>query len=130
MANIKTYSYWPKQTSARTTYAEISEEDMAEIKAELLRWSAMINELDMSHDEDWRAIREQYFHRRRKDLPRGKEGENTPASFIGGMIMNTVYGTQRDFSDRQLEAIESISAAMNQLWDHIPAIRFKIGIFK
>lgn len=127
---MKTYNYFPKQTSARTTYCELDPGDLAEIKLEMVKWLARIAELDMTRNEDWRLIREQYFHKRSKILPRGKEGENTPASFIGGTVLNTMFGEQRDLSEPQLEAIEVISLAMSQLWDDCEPIKFRIGLFK
>jgi hypothetical protein len=127
---MKTYNYFPKQTSAKTNYCEIDPLDLAEIKLEMVKWLARIAELDMTRNEDWRLVREQYFHKRSKILPRGKEGENTPASFIGGTVLNTMFGEQRDLSEPQIEAIEVISLAMNQLWDDCESIKFRIGLFK
>jgi hypothetical protein len=126
----KIYNYFPKQTAAKTTYCEIDEHDLNEIKCELVKWLARICELDMTHDEEWRLVREQYIHRRSKLLPKGKSGENTPASFIGGMVLNTMYGDQRDLSDKQLEAIEVISNSFSQLWDDVQPIKFRIGLFR
>jgi hypothetical protein len=126
----KTYNYFPKQTSARTTYCEISQENLAEIKLELIKWLAKIAELDMTRDEDWRLVREQYFHKRSKLLPRGKSGENTPASFLGGLVLNTMFGEQRDLSEPQLEGITVISMAMSELWEDCESIKFRIGLFE
>jgi hypothetical protein len=127
---MKIYNYFPKQTSAKTQYCQLSEEDLGEIKIEMIKWLARIAELDMTRNEEWRLVREQYFHKRSKLLPRGKEGENTPASFIGGMVLNTMFGEQRDLSEKQLEAIEVISGAMSQLWDDCEGIKFRIGLFE
>lgn len=112
---IKTVKFVPKATSARTEYREIDEKDMAEIQQQMIRWLAVMSEADMSHDEDVRAVREQFWHRRLDALPKGKEGLNTPASFIGGLVNNMIFGEQRDFSSRQMEAIEYISKWMVEI---------------
>jgi hypothetical protein len=125
---IKTIKFIPKITSARTEYREIEDSDMAEIQQQLIRWSAVINELDMTHNEDLRAVREQWAHRRSKGLPKGREGENTPASFVGGMINNLIFGQQRDLSDRQMEGIETVSKWMSEIDpEHSHSYRFQLG---
>lgn len=125
---IKTIKYVPKVTSARTEYREIDPSDMADIQQQLIRWLAFMSELDMSHDEDMRAVREQFWHRRTKALPSGKEGQNTPASFVGGVVNNMIFGTQRDLSSRQMEGIEYISKWMVELDpEHSVSYRFQLG---
>jgi hypothetical protein len=125
----KVYNYSLKHTVARTQYVEISDEDTADIINYMIQISARINELDTQHDEDWRMIREQYFHRRRNDLPKSQYGPNSPASFIGGMINNLAYGTQRDLTQRQLEGLETVTAQIAQVWEDIPAMVFRISLF-
>jgi hypothetical protein len=125
---IKIIKYTPKQTLAKTQYVEISTDDFGYITQQLIQVAARILELDTTRDEDWRLIKDQYFHRRRKDLPKGKLGENTPASFIGGLINNLVFGTQRDFTEHQINAIETIFGALNQIYDDINSIRFQVSI--
>lgn len=128
MANVRTIKYVPKITSAKTEYREIDAKDLADIHQQLIRWLAVIGELDMTHDEDLRAVREQWAHRRSKSLPRGREGENTPASFVAGIINNMIFGDQRDLSDRQMEGIEYISKWMAEIDpDHSVSYRFQLG---
>ena len=125
---IRTIKYVPKATSARTEYREIDPSDLAEIHQQLIRWLAIMSELDMSHDEDMRAVREQFWHRRTKVLPSGKEGMNTPASFIGGIVNNMMFGEQRDISARQMEGIEYISKWMVEIDpEKSVSFRFQIG---
>jgi len=125
---IKTIKYVPKVTSARTEYREIDASDLAEIQQQLIRWMAFMCEMDMSHNEDLRAVREQWWHRRTKSLPSGREGMNTPASFIGGLINNMLFGQQRDLSDRQMDGIEYVSKWLVELDpDKSFSYRFQLG---
>jgi hypothetical protein len=125
---IRTIKYIPKATTARTEYREIEATELADIHQQLIRWLAFMSELDMSHDEDMRAVREQFWHRRTKSLPSGKEGMNTPASFIGGVVNNMMFGTQRDLSDRQCEGIEYVSKWMAELDpEKSVSFRFQLG---
>jgi hypothetical protein len=123
--NIK---YMPKITTARTEYREIDEKDLKDIQQQLIRWLAVIAELDMTHDEDLRAVREQFLHRRTASLPAGREGQNTPASFIGGIVNNMLFGSQRDLSARQMEGIEYVSKWMAEIDpEHSVSYRFQLG---
>jgi hypothetical protein len=125
---LRTIKYIPKITSARTEYREIDANDMMDIQQQLIRWLAYMSELDMSHDEDLRAVREQFWHRRTKMLPQGREGQNTPASFIGGIVNNMMFGQQRDLTDRQCEGIEYVSKWMAELDPQVSvSLRFQLG---
>jgi hypothetical protein len=119
--------YIPKVTSARTEYREVSTEDMAFIQTELIRWLALMSELDMSRDEDSKWVNTQWWHKRTDSLPRGKEGQNTPASFIGGMVNNILFGNQRDLSDKQMDAVQNISHVLGQCVEGCTCITFQIG---
>jgi hypothetical protein len=125
---MKTIKYIPKITSARTEYREIDTEDMTWIKTELFRWLAIMAELDQARDQDSRWVREQWWHKRTKNLPKGQLGENTPASFIGGLAQNLVFGDQRDLTDKQIDAIQNISHVLGGAFDSCTNIRFQIGI--
>lgn len=125
---IKTVKFVPKVTSARTEYREIDAQDMADIQQQLIRWLAVMSELDMTHNEDLRAVREQWWHRRTKMLPQGREGQNTPSSFIGGLVNNLIFGEQRDLSDRQMDGIEYVSKWMAEIdSERSHSYRFQIG---
>lgn len=128
MAEIRTIKYVPKVTSARTEYRELDPKDLSAIHQQLIRWLAFMSEADMSHNEDVRAVREQWWHRRTKSLPSGKEGMNTPASFIGGIVNNMIFGEQRDLSDRQMEGIEYVSKWMAEIDpEKSCSYRFQLG---
>jgi hypothetical protein len=125
---VRTIKYIPKTTSAKTEYREIDASEILEIQQQLIRWLAVMSELDMSHDEDLRAVREQFWHRRTKMLPQGREGQNTPASFIGGIVNNMMFGQQRDLTDRQCEGIEYVSKWMAELDPQVSvSLRFQLG---
>lgn len=119
--------YIPKVTTARTEYREINKEDMDFVQSELIRWLAYMSELDMFRDEDSKWVLNQYWHKRTTLLPKGQEGQNTPASFIGGLINNIVFGTQRDLTDKQMEGIMNISHILGQCNPACTSIIFQIG---
>jgi len=119
--------YIPKVTQARTEYREISIEDMAFVQQELIRWLAAMSELDMSRDEDSKWVRDQWWHKRTETLPKGREGQNTPASFVGGLVNNLVFGDQRDLTDKQMDAIMNISHVLGHAIPECTVITFQIG---
>lgn len=128
MTNQKIVRYVPKFTAAKTNYREISQEDMAFLQQEWIRWLAIMSELDQSRAEDDRWVRDQWWHKRTSTLPKGEHGQNTPASFVGGLINNFVFGTQRDITDRQMDAVQNISHIMGSAFpDTCHDIRFQIG---
>jgi hypothetical protein len=119
--------YVPKATAAKTNYREVSIEDMAFIQQELIRWLAIMSELDMKRDPDSKWVRDQWFHKRTDTLPKGELGQNTPASFIGGLINNLVFGTQRDLTEKQMDALQNISHVMGGAFDTCTSMTFQIG---
>ena len=119
--------YIPKVTSARTEYREINREDMDFIQSELIRWLALMSEIDMARDEDSKWVRDQWWHKRSDSLPKGQLGQNTPASFTGGMVNNIVFGNQRDLTDKQMDAIQNISHILGQCVEGCTVVTFQIG---
>jgi hypothetical protein len=120
--------YVPKLTGAKTEYREISQEDMSWIQQELIRWLSIMAETDQYRDPEVKYVRDQWWHRRSSNLPKGREGQNTPCSFIGGLVNNLVFGQQRDLTDRQMEAIMYISHIIGSAYDTICSeITFQIG---
>jgi hypothetical protein len=123
--------YVPKQTGANTNYRELSEEDMAFVQQEMIRWLAEVSETAMKRDEDSKYIVDQWWMKRSTLLPRNRTGQNTPYTFVGGMVKNLVFGTQRDLTDKQMEAIEAVSKVMGQMYDDVcTSITFQIGFSK
>ena len=126
---LRTIKYIPKITSARTEYREIEPDDMSWLTLELMRWLATMAELDQCRDEDSRWVREQWWHKRTDTLPKGQHGQNTPASFIGGLVKNLTFGTQRDLSDKQMDAVQNISHVVGGAFSDCTQMRFQIGFF-
>lgn len=126
---MRTIKYLPKITQAPTEYREISEDDHQWLIETLSRWLARLAELDAAHTEDQRCVREQWWHRRTKTLPRSRQGLNTPCSFVGGCLWNMLWAEprQRDFTAHQMEGIEIISAVLGIAYAEEEPIRFQIG---
>ena len=124
----KTIRYVPKITSARTEYCEIDPEDQAWLIDQLIHWLAVMGEMDQARDSDSEWVRDQWWHKRTKKLNSGKQGLNTPCSFVSGVIVNMLYKqpAQRDLTRKQMDDFETISAIMAQMFD-TNSIRFQIG---
>ena len=119
--------YIPKVTASRANYREISDEDMSWLKEELIRWMATMGELDQFHDVDAKWVRDSYWHKRTDTLPRGKFGNNSPCSFVSGLLNNLVFGQQKDLSDKQMDAIQNISHIVGAATDTCTEITFQVG---
>lgn len=129
---IRTIFYTPKVTAARTEYRALNDEDLAWLKTELIKYLANMSERDLNPSEDNQWILNRFWHRRTDKLHKGRVEDtyrqNTPCSFVGGMVNNLVFGTQKDITAKQMEDLEFISQAMATITDS-PAIRFQIRIF-
>ena len=127
---MKTIKYIPKVTSARTEYREIDPEDQQWLQVELVRWLAMIGELDQTHDEDIRLFRDSWWHRKSKDLSKGHLGPNSPCSIVAGIVNNMMFkaAPQRDFTEKQMRDIEYISMTLSGIFPTTATgVRFQIG---
>ena len=120
--------YIPKNTLANTEYRSVNEVDMAFIHEQILRYLSRMGELDMEHEGDLYDLNRDWWHKRRKTLPKGRQGANTPCSYIAGMANNLIWGDQRDLSNKQMDALEEISLWMAECFPNdFSAIRFQIG---
>jgi len=123
--------YIPKNTAAGTEYREIDEDDKNWILQQCIRALSIMAEYDKTSsdnfDDIW--IRDQWWHKKRKDLHKGKNGQNSPCSVIGGIVNNIMFKEpqQRDFSNKQMTDIENIFNAMAHFRDDIQPVRFQIG---
>lgn len=82
-------------------------------------------------NEDHKMMRDHWWRRRRSSLPRGKSGQNTPESMIAGILQNMMYEQepQRDFTQKQCDAVEDISTWMSAMdEENFEQIRFAIKI--
>lgn len=112
---MRTIKYIPKQTNANTEYVEIHIDDMTWLKQELQRYLSLFAELDNSRNSDIQQILKNYWYKTDKNLPKGKDGINSPVSFIGGLVNNLNYNGQRDLSTKVLKPIEEISTMVYTL---------------
>lgn len=112
-----------------TSYTEIHHDDMQTVQAILIKISAIICESSaIKSEEGQEAFKE--FIKKTEKLPRGRHNLNSIASFTGGLINNIVFGEQRDFTERQLIAIEYITKEVNAIIPEIPEVRFGLGLIR
>lgn len=126
----RTIKYFPKNTAARTTYLELHDDDLAWLKTEMIRWLALMTESATRHDELWKEVLGLYWNKRTQSLPKSKEGPNSPATFVAGLVNNLVFGAQRDISERQMEGIRDISNNLSKIRDDVDNIVFQIGVVR
>lgn len=124
----KNIKYFPKATTAKTTYVELADEDFNWLKTELIRWLAVMTELDNSNNHLWKQVLKLYWNKKSVTLPKSKYGLNSPATFVAGLINNLVFGDQRDISQPQLNAIKTVSDNLTQVLDDVENIVFQIGV--
>lgn len=127
MNNTRVIRYIPKITTAKTHYREIGVEDMTWLQSQLILWLAQCSELQQRRDSDSEEFVRHWWCKRNTTMPRGQHGPNSPQSFVGGMVNNLVYGTQRDLSDRQMDAVQHCAAVISQWFPHCEHIRFQLG---
>lgn len=113
----RTVHYIPKITSARTEYRELTAEDHAWLISQMLEWMVKMGTLSNTSNSDYKLVRNEYWRKRRATLPRGRDGQNTPESMVAGILENMLYDPmpQRDFTQKQCDAIEDISRWMAAL---------------
>jgi hypothetical protein len=127
---MRTIKYIPKATSAKTEYREIDGDDDLWIRTELIRWLALVGELDQTHDEDLRLFRDAWWHRKSKNLSKGHLGPNSPCSVVAGIINNMMFKEtpQRDLTSKQMSDLELISQTLASIFpSSATAMRFQIG---
>lgn len=109
--------YMPKITAARTEYREINTDDHDWLISQMLEWTVKMASLSNTTNPDLKSVRNDYWRKRRASLPRGREGQNSPESMVAGILENMLYDAnpQRDFTQRQCDAIEDISNWMTAL---------------
>lgn len=121
----KQITYDPKTTNAKTQYNKLDPVDMALVQAELVRYMALMGELSKSRNRDIQNIINQWYKKRTETLPKGKDGWNTPESFIAGLLNNLMFGNQNDLSQIQMDALENISANMELIYDVIKGLNLQ-----
>jgi hypothetical protein len=121
----KQIMYDPKTTSANTQYNTIDKQDMVWLQTELIRYMALMGELSKYRDRDVQNTINQYYRKRTGTLPKGITGQNTPESFISGLLNNLMFGNQNDLSQIQMDALENISANMSIIYDAVKGLHLQ-----
>lgn len=116
---MKQIIYDPKITNANTQYNQIDKQDMDWLLQEMMRYLSMMAELSKNNNEDVKSILREWYTKRNKLLPKGKNGLNSPESMLGGLLNNLAFGKQNDLSDIQMDAISDISRKMELIYKHI-----------
>lgn len=109
---IRAIKYLPKNTTANTQYVDLDIDDMSWLKTEMIRWVCLMGELDGSHNDDVKQIMKYWWYKKNSSLPKGKEGQNSPLTFVSGLVNNLVFGTTKDLTTKYLDSIENISNNM------------------
>lgn len=128
----RTIHYLPKITSAQTEYREMDTTDHSWLISQMMQWMVHMGTLSNTANSDFKLVRNEYWRKRRSTLPRGRDGQNTPESMIAGILQNMLYdeNPQRDFTQKQCDAIEDISRWMNALDStRFEEITFLIKVF-
>lgn len=124
---IRIIKYLPKVTSAKTQYVDIDPNDMAWLQSEIVRWLALMGALDNHRNEDIRMVMKHWWCKRSSTLPKGIHGQNSPLAFVSGILNNMMFGTQRNLSVIQMEALEVISAQMTLFDEAITELNISNG---
>ncbi len=119
---MRIIKYIPRVTAARTTYCDMDPKEMAWIQMEMIRYLSVMGEMSINRNEDVRAILKTWWTKRSSSLPKGSSGQNSPLSFVSGLLNNIAFGTQYNLSTIQMTAIENISAVMVNFLEAIAEI--------
>lgn len=110
---METIYYDTKETTARTVYLELSQQDHDMVLSRVLAISAYMAEIAISQDNNLQEIVKYWTLPNKKYRKNKKLGcYNSPQSYYAGIINNLVYGTQNDFSLTQLTTIQEINNAV------------------
>ena len=114
----RTIQYIPKHTAAKTEYREISDADLSWVLDQLAEYMVVMATLSTSKSELIQGIVNDFWRGRTNQLPKGKDGKNSPESMVGGILENFRYKKptpQYNLTDKQCDAIEYISKWMHAL---------------
>jgi hypothetical protein len=116
---IKIIHYTPKITNAKTQYVDIDSNDMMWLQTELIRYLSTMGELDGHRNNDVKQMLKQWWYKRTSLLPKGTNGQNSPLTFVSGVLNNILWGNQRNLSTIQMDSLEYISSMMCQFLEAI-----------
>lgn len=126
---FKYITIMPKHTMARTQYYDMDAQDENYIYTWLITFLADMTEL-ASHNND---VMKEFFTRKNSQLPRGRQGTNSHASFIAGIISAKMHNVNHNISEPQLSAIEHVFDVLVPYYSDCDSppqpIRFRIKLF-
>lgn len=119
----------PKITAAKTQYYELDDESEAYIYTWLTRFLADCAEI-ATHDSE---LQRDLFRRRPDTFPRGRQGPNSIASFIGGIVAAKMANPKHNLSESLLDPLENVFEIIARQYAEEPnppePIRFKRSLF-
>ena len=126
----KTIFISPKATSAGTQYYDMDADDSAYLYKWLFRLMADMNEYG-AHDEE---VKREWFKRRPGTYPKGKNGPNSHASILGGILSAKIQNLDKNLSEPQLDAVEAFMDMVSQFYSDEPnpptSITFQKKLFE
>lgn len=129
-ANARNIKIHPKATSASTTYYDMNKDDEGYIYQWLMRFMANIAE-EATFDSE---IQREFFKRRPNTFPKGKNGPNSIASMLGGIVSAKLQNPNKNLSEPQLDVVEMIFDQIEKYYANDPdapkTVRFQKSLFE
>lgn len=100
---------------ANTTYYEIPAEDSSFLMEKCIQIQCYMGEISLAKDRDIKDL-VKWYTSPNKTLPFSNtfKRNNSPQSFISGMLNNMLYNGQRDFSESQANHLQNIVSVFSQ----------------
>lgn len=119
--------YSIKNTTATTNYMSIEQKDQEYLINSIISMSSYMNELSLCPDKDVKEIYRWYIQPNKK-LPYNKnyKKHNSPQSFIGGILNNFLYGSQKDLSDIQAGHLQEILTMYSSINDCMTELKINL----
>lgn len=109
--------YEVKNTLARTEYRKTKREDLKKVLDYMEQWMLKMDAFSKSDVDELKEIYDDFWCAKTKDLPKGRDGLNSPQSMCAGILGNMRYGehenVQFDLTKPQCDGIQQISACIN-----------------
>ena len=125
----RTIKIVPKHSGAATQYYEMNVEDEAYIYDWMIKFLADITEI-ASHNAE---LMNNFFNRNR-DFPKGRNGPNSFASMLAGVISAKLHNPKHNISAPLLDPIETIFDVLVEYYKDLPnapeRIKFKPNLFE
>lgn len=112
--------YNKKVTSANTTYLEITPEDTQFLISKCIQMQSYMGELSLTKEKEVKDVYKWYTSST-KTLPysNSMKRNNSPQSFVSGVINNIMFGSQRELTEIQAEHLQNIINSYQQLIEAI-----------